>query len=209
MKTHPSTWFRTERSTTSGLFGGSWARGHRFVTRSDTEAIVHAWEEYGEHCVDHFNGMFAFALWDSKRHQLLLARDRMGKKPLYYAATGGWIVFASELRAVLAHPAVSRELDLHAVSRYFAYDFVPAPYSMIRGVAKLPPAHALTVTHDKIATRRYWDIPSQPDPTVDAPPWRNEIRRRLDEAVRPRMATDVPLGCFLSGHIGSQPSTAR
>ncbi|HKX06059.1 MAG TPA: asparagine synthase (glutamine-hydrolyzing) [Methylomirabilota bacterium] len=184
------------------------ARGHRFVTRSDTEAIVHAWEEYGEHCVDHFNGMFAFALWDSKREQLLLARDRMGEKPLYYAATGGWIVFASELHAVLAHPAVSRELDLHAVSRYLAYDFVPAPYSMIRGVAKLPPAHALTVTHDKIATRRYWDIPFRPDPSVDVPTWRNEIRRRLDEAVRLRMASDVPLGCFLSGGIDSTAVTA-
>jgi len=184
------------------------ARGHRFATRSDTEAIVHAWEEYGEHCVDHLNGMFAFALWDSNREQLLLARDRMGEKPLYYTATGGWIVFASELHAVLAHPAVSRELDLHAVSRYLAYDFVPAPYSMIRGVAKLPPGHALTVTHDKIATRQYWDIPFRPDPTVDAPTWRNEIARRLDEAVRLRMASDVPLGCFLSGGIDSTAVTA-
>ena len=182
--------------------------GHRFVTRSDTEAIVHAWEEYGERCVDHFNGMFAFALWDSKREQLLLARDRMGEKPLYYAAPGGWIVFASELHAVLAHPAVSRELDLHAVSRYLAYDFVPAPYSMIRGVAKLPPAHVLTVTHDKLATRRYWDIPFRPDPTVDGPTWRHEIRRRLDDAVRLRMASDVPLGCFLSGGIDSTAVTA-
>ena len=184
------------------------ARGHRFATRSDTEAIVHAWEEYGEHCVDHLNGMFAFALWDSNREQLLLARDRMGEKPLYYTATGGWIVFASELHSVLAHPAVSRELDLHAVSRYLAYDFVPAPYSMIRGVAKLPPGHALTVTHDKIATRQYWDIPFRPDPTVDAPTWRNEIARRLDEAVRLRMASDVPLGCFLSGGIDSTAVTA-
>lgn len=184
------------------------ARGHRFATRSDTEAIVHAWEEYGEHCVDHLNGMFAFALWDSNREQLLLARDRMGEKPLYYTATGGWIVFASELNSVLAHPAVSRELDLHAVSRYLAYDFVPAPYSMIRGVAKLRPGHALTVTHDKIATRQYWDIPFRPDPTVDAPTWRNEIARRLDEAVRLRMASDVPLGCFLSGGIDSTAVTA-
>lgn len=184
------------------------ARGHRFATRSDTEAIVHAWEEYGEHCVDHLNGMFAFALWDSNREQLLLARDRMGEKPLYYTATGGWIVFASELNSVLAHPAVSRELDLHAVSRYLAYDFVPAPYSMIRGVAKLLPGHALTVTHDKIATRQYWDIPFRPDPTVDAPTWRNEIARRLDEAVRLRMASDVPLGCFLSGGIDSTAVTA-
>ena len=184
------------------------ARGHRFVTRSDTEAIVHAWEEYGEHCVDHFNGMFAFAVWDSRREQLLLARDRMGEKPLYYAASGGWIVFASELHAVLAHPAVSRELDPHAVSRYLAYDFVPAPHSMIRGVAKLPPGHALTLTHDKIATRPYWDIPSSPDATVDAVTWREEIARRLDEAVRLRMASDVPLGCFLSGGIDSTAVTA-
>jgi len=192
----------------AALREGLTARGHRFVTRSDTEAIVHAWEEYGEYCVDEFNGMFAFALWDARREQLLLARDRMGEKPLYYAATGGWFVFASELHAVLAHPAVGRELDLHAVSRYLAYDFVPAPHSMIHGVAKLPPAHTLTVTHDKIATRRYWDIPFRPEPSVDAPTWRREIARRLDEAVRLRMASDVPLGCFLSGGIDSTAVTA-
>jgi asparagine synthase (glutamine-hydrolysing) len=184
------------------------ARGHRFVTRSDTEAIVHAWEEYGEHCVDHFNGMFAFALWDRRREQLLLARDRMGEKPLYYTATGGWIVFASELHSVLAHPAVSRELDLHAVSRYLAYDFVPAPHSIIRGVAKLPPGHALTVTQDKIATRQYWDIPFRPDHTVEAVTWRNEIAWRVDEAVRLRMGSDVALGCLLSGGIDSTAVTA-
>lgn len=192
----------------SGLRRALTARGHRFATRSDTEVIVHAWEEYGEHCVDHFNGMFAFALWDSKRELLLLARDRMGEKPLYYTATGGWIVFASELDAVLVHPAVSREVDLRAVSRYLAYDFVPAPHTMIRGVAKLPPGQALTVTHDKIATRQYWDIPFRPDHTVEAGTWRGEIARRLDEAVRLRMASDVPLGCFLSGGIDSTAVTA-
>lgn len=183
-------------------------RGHRFTSRSDTEAIVHAWEEYGEHCVDHLNGMFALALWDRRREQLMLARDRMGEKPLYYAAAGGCIVFASELDAMLVHPAVRRELDLHAVSRYLAYDFVPAPYSMIRGVAKLSPGYVLTVTHDKVETRRYWDIPYRPDRALDAVTWRAEIARRLDEAVSLRLASDVPLGCFLSGGIDSTAVTA-
>jgi asparagine synthase (glutamine-hydrolysing) len=183
------------------------ARGHRFVTRSDTEVIVHAWEEYGEHCVDHFNGMFAIGLWDRRRGLLVLARDRMGEKPLYYTSAGGCIVFASELHAVLAHPAVSRELDTHALSRYLAYDFVPAPYSMVRGVMKLPPGHTLTVAHNTVSTQRYWDIPFRPDPAIDVPTWCAEIARRLDEAVRLRLASDVPLGCFLSGGIDSTAVT--
>ncbi len=182
--------------------------GHRFATRSDTEAIVHAWEEYGEHCVDHFNGMFALAVWDRRREQLFLARDRMGEKPLYYACPGEWIVFASELQALLAHPAVSRELDPLSVSRYLAYDFVPDPYSMIRGVAKLPPGHTLTAGDGKVRLDRYWNIPFKPDATMDEAAWRGEIARRVDEAVRLRMASDVPLGCFLSGGIDSTAVTA-
>jgi asparagine synthase (glutamine-hydrolysing) len=182
--------------------------GHRFATRSDTEVIVHAWEEYGEHCLDQLDGMFAFALWDRRREQLLLARDRMGEKPLYYANASGGIVFGSELRAVLAHPAVGRELDLHAVSRYLAYDFVPAPHTMIRGVRKLRPAEALIVSHGKIATERYWDIRFRPDPSRDEEDWGEEIRGRLDQAVRSRLGSDVPLGCFLSGGIDSTAVTA-
>ncbi len=184
------------------------ARGHRFTTRSDTEAIVHAWEEYGEHCVDHLNGMFAFALWDGRREALLLARDRMGEKPLYYALAQGWLVFASEIRAVLAHPAVSAELDPQSVSRYLAYDFVPDPYTIFRGIEKLGPAHALTASHGKIAISQYWDVPFRPDPAPDEATWRQEIRARLDEAVRVRMVSDVPLGCFLSGGIDSTAVTA-
>jgi asparagine synthase (glutamine-hydrolysing) len=184
------------------------ARGHRFATRSDTEAIAHAWEEYGEHCVDHFNGMFALAVWDRHREILLLARDRMGEKPLYYSTLGGWLVFASELQAVLAHPAVSREIDPESVSRYLAFDFVPDPYSMVRDVAKLPPGHTLTASYDKVETRRYWDIPFRPDYFVTAPAWREEIAHRLDEAVQLRLASDVPLGCFLSGGIDSTAVTA-
>lgn len=179
------------------------ARGYRFATRSDTEVIVHSWEEYGEHCLDTFNGMFAFALWDRRRDQLFLARDRMGEKPLYYALVDGWLVFGSELRALLAHPVVSRELDLPAVSRYLAYEYVPAPHSVVRDIKKLPPAHTLTASGDKVSIQSYWDIPFRPDPTVDETTWCREIARRLDEAVRLRLRSDVPVGCFLSGGVDS------
>ena len=178
-------------------------RGHRFATRSDTEVIVHSWEEYGEHCLDAFNGMFAFALWDRRREQLILARDRMGEKPLYYALVDGWLVFGSELRALLAHPAVGRELDLRSVSRYLAYEYVPAPHSIVRDIKKLPPAHTLTVSEGKVSLQSYWDIPFRPDPAVDETSWCREIAWRLDEAVRLRLRSDVPLGCFLSGGIDS------
>ncbi len=179
------------------------ARGHRFRTRSDTEVLVHAWEEYGERCVDSLNGMFAFALWDARREQLFLARDRMGEKPLYYTFAHGWFVFGSELRAVLAHPAVSRELDLEGVSRYLAFDYVPDPHTIVRGVQKLPPGHTLTASETKTFVQNYWEIPVRPDPAVDEATWCREIRRRFDEAVRLRLVSDVPLGCFLSGGIDS------
>jgi asparagine synthase (glutamine-hydrolysing) len=179
------------------------ASGHRFASRSDTEVLVHAWEEYGEHCPEHLNGMFAFALWDRRREQLFLARDRMGEKPLYYAVAQGWLVFASELRAVLAHPAVGREIDLQGVARYLAFDFVPDPHSIVRGVRKLPPAHALIASEAKARLESYWEIPFRPDPAVDEATWCEEIAGRFDEAVRLRLRSDVPLGCFLSGGIDS------
>lgn len=184
------------------------ARGHRFRTGSDTEVIAHAWEDYGEACPDHLNGMFGLALWDARRQQLLLARDRMGEKPLYYAERDGWLVFGSELRAVLAHPAVSPALDLRGVSRYLAYDFVPHPHSMIRDVMKLPPAHTLSACDGKVMVRSYWEIPFRPDPTLGEDAWCREIAWRFDEAVRLRLASDVPLGCFVSGGIDSSAVAA-
>jgi asparagine synthase (glutamine-hydrolysing) len=176
--------------------------GHRFRTASDTEVIVHAWEEYGEHCPDHLNGMFGFALWDGRRQVLFLARDRMGEKPLYYAKVDGWFVFGSELRAVLAHPHVGRALDPEGLARYLAYDFVPDPHTIARGVHKLPPGHALTAGDGKVRVERYWELPSRPE-NGDETTWRREIVRRLDEAVALRLVSDVPLGCFLSGGIDS------
>ncbi|OLC15998.1 MAG: asparagine synthase (glutamine-hydrolyzing) [Candidatus Rokubacteria bacterium 13_1_40CM_69_27] len=185
------------------LRDGLTARGHRFATASDTEVIAHAWEEAGEACLEDFNGMFAFALWDRRRQTLLLARDRMGEKPLYYARAGGWLVFASELRALLAHPAVGRRLDLEGVARYLAYDYVPDPHAIVQGVEKLPPAHRLIASDGKLSIQRYWEIPFRPDPALDEAACREEIRHRLDAAVRLRLTSDVPLGCFLSGGIDS------
>ena len=140
------------------------ARGHRFRSRSDTEVIAHEWEESGEGVLDRLNGMFAFALWDRTRERLFLARDRMGEKPLYYTVADGWLVFASELRALLAHPAVSPRLDVQGLARYLAYEYVPDPHSILAGIAKLPPGHCLVAADGRVATRRYWDIPVRPEP---------------------------------------------
>ena len=178
-------------------------RGHRFRTRADTEVIAHAWEEHRERCVEAFNGMFALAIWDARRRQLFLARDRMGEKPLYYAITDEGLVFGSELRALLAHPGVSGEIDPAGVSRYLAYDCVPDPDSMIRGVAKLPPGHTLSISDGTVTLRRYWDVSFHPDTAPDAIAWQYQIRRGFDDAVRLRLDADVPLGCFLSGGIDS------
>jgi asparagine synthase (glutamine-hydrolysing) len=179
------------------------ARGHRFTSAGDTEVIAHAWEEEGEGCLDAFNGMFALALWDRARRLLFLARDRMGEKPLYWTDAGGWLVFASELRALLAHPAVSRELDPAGVARYLAYDYVPDPHAILRGVQKLPPAHVLVATDGKRRVQRYWEIPFAPDPSPSEASWCARIAAGLDAAVARRLEADVPLGCFLSGGIDS------
>src|SRR6266571_2723260 len=160
-------------------------RGHRFATQSDTEVIVHAWEEFGEECVAHFNGMFAFALWDAERATLVLARDRLGEKPLYYAERDGWFVFGSEVRAVLEHPLVGRDLDLLGLSRYLTSAYVPDPHSVFEGIRKLPPGHLLTVASGR--TR----APSSPRRRASCPhgAWRRSrwgSRRRASTRARTR-----------------------
>ena len=180
------------------------ARGHQLRSRSDTEVIAHLWEDVGVRVPDRLNGMFAFALWDRIRECLFLARDRMGEKPLYYTtAADGSLVFASELRALIAHPRVSARLDLEGVARYLAYEYVPDPHSILSGVAKLAPAHSLLAVDGRVETRRYWDIPFSPEPAVDERTWHEEIARRFDCAVASRMRSDVPVGCFVSGGIDS------
>jgi asparagine synthase (glutamine-hydrolysing) len=189
------------------------ACGHRFTTRSDTEVIVHAYEEFGEECLAHFNGMFAFVLWDAERQTLFIARDRMGEKPLYYAERNGWFVFGSEIRALLAHPEIGRELDLHGFSRYLTSGYLPDPHTILEGVLKLPPGHLVTVTSGKTQVSCYWNIPFESSgPGNRRPPraeaWADALWSTLCTSVRHRLVSDVPVGIFLSGGLDSSAVTA-
>jgi asparagine synthase (glutamine-hydrolysing) len=181
-------------------------RGRRFATRSDTEVLLRAWEEWGEACVDRLRGMFAFALWDARRRRLLLARDRLGKKPLYYWQRGGVLVFASEPKALLRHPAVGRALDPVALEHYTAFGYTPGARSIFEGIAKLPPGHTATLADGALALRRYWTLPAGV-PSPAASPSRDEllgdVRAAVRDAVRVRLEADVPLGVFLSGGVDS------
>ncbi len=180
-------------------------RGHRYTTRSDTETILHAYEEYGTQCVMHLRGMFTIAIWDAPRRRLFLARDRMGKKPLYYACDGQRLVFGSELKAVLAHPGMERRVDEQALVEYVAWGYVPDPRSIYAGISKLPPAHTLVFENGNITVERYWDVSF----TNPAPAGTTEtehvdrVLEILDEAVRIRLMSEVPLGAFLSGGTDS------
>ncbi|MEK7323193.1 MAG: XrtA/PEP-CTERM system amidotransferase [Pseudomonadota bacterium] len=187
------------------------AAGHVFRTRSDTEVIVHAWEEWGEACVERFRGMFAFALWDRNRRTLFLARDRLGVKPLYYALLpDGQLIFGSELKALLAHPGLTREIDARAVEDYFAYGYVPEPKTIYDSALKLPPGHTLTVRAGAPlpAPRQYWDIPFKPLPALSEGDAAEELIDRLREAIKIRLISEVPLGAFLSGGVDSSAVVA-
>jgi len=182
------------------------ALGHVFHTRSDTEVIVHAWEAWGEACVERFRGMFAFALWDRGRETLFLARDRLGVKPLFYALLGdGQLLFGSELKSLLAHGGLEREMDPLAVEEYFALGYVAEPRTIFRGATKLPPGHTLTVRRGaKLpAPREYWDVHFTLDNRMSDGDACEELNRRIDESVRLRMISEVPLGAFLSGGVDS------
>lgn len=187
------------------------ACGHAFRTHSDTEAIVHGWEQWGAACVTHFRGMFAFALWDRNRETLFLARDRLGVKPLYYAqlAGGPWI-FGSELKALLVHPALPRDIDPLAVEEYFAYGYVPEPRTVFKGVFKLPPGCTLTLKRGAPPSQpvEYWDVPFKPAGPISEEEAGEELIRRLRESVKLRLISDVPLGAFLSGGVDSSAVVA-
>ncbi|MEK6715953.1 MAG: asparagine synthase (glutamine-hydrolyzing), partial [candidate division NC10 bacterium] len=187
------------------------ARGHRFQSRSDTEVILHLFEDEGEACVDRLRGMFAFAIWDARRRRLFLARDRMGKKPLYYWHRDGLFLFASEIKALLCHPAVSRALDPDAFHHYLAFGYTPTDRSAFAGIAKLPPAHTATLADGSLTLRRYWGLPrgdSLAPPQGGVPELAARVRHELREAVRLRLESDVPLGVFLSGGIDSSAVVA-
>ena len=185
------------------------ARGHRFATRTDTEVLVHLYEESGERCMERVNGMFAFALWDEHERRLLAARDRLGKKPLYYADTGRELLLGSEPKALLRHPDCPRELDREALSRYLALEYVPSPHAIFAGMRKLRPAHRLVWRDGRLRIDAYWEFPAAaPDDGADDADLVEEFRERLREAVRLRLMSDVPLGAFLSGGIDSSSVVA-
>lgn len=187
------------------------AAGHRFRTRCDTEVIAHGWEEWGEQCVHRFRGMFAFAVWDRSRGTLFLARDRLGIKPLHYAiTTDGYLIFSSELKALLVHPECPRAIDPYASEDYFALGYVPDPKTIFRNVYKLPPAHTLTVRSGAEMGNpvEYWDIPFAPLMDINETQAMEGLLERLEESVRLRMVSEVPLGAFLSGGVDSSAVVA-
>ena len=179
-------------------------RGHRLATNSDTEVLVHLYEEYGDSLVDHLEGMFAFALWDRSRRRLLIARDRLGIKPLYYAQSKGQIVFGSEIKAVLASGRVATDIDYSAIDQFFAHNFIPAPLSVYRSIRKLPPGSRLVVEVDGTSRiERYWALPRTV--TVQVPEAEAEaaVEASLRAAVESHLVSDVPVGAFLSGGVDS------
>ncbi|MES2537644.1 MAG: XrtA/PEP-CTERM system amidotransferase [Pseudomonadota bacterium] len=180
--------------------------GHTFRTHCDTEVIVHAWEQWGEECVQRFRGMFAFGVWDRNKKTLFMARDRMGIKPFYYALLNdGMFIFSSELKALLAHPGLGREMDPRAVEDYFAYGYVPEPKTIFKTALKLPPGHTLTlrVGQPVPESREYWDVPFTPLTPMSEKEAEEELIVRLREAVKIRLVAEVPLGAFLSGGVDS------
>lgn len=186
--------------------------GHRFRTHSDTEVIVHAWEQWGETCVERFRGMFAFGLWDRSRQTFFLARDRLGIKPLYYAILDdGMLLFGSELKALMAHPGLKKDIDPRAVEDYFAYGYIPEPKTIFRQALKLEPGHTLTVrrseTSQHVRLKAYWDVPFRVDRHWETGKNEDEaaaeLAARVTEAVSSHLVSEVPLGAFLSGGVDS------
>ena len=184
---------------------------HQFRSRTDTEVIVHLFEEQGLEALRAIDGMFAFGLWDARARRMLLVRDRMGKKPLYYTVAAGRLLFASEIKALLAHPDVARRLDLTALDQYLSFSNVPAPRTMFEGIRKLPAGHYLSCDErGSLRVERYWSPLDGPtwSPTVDPREAVERVRELVKEAVRKRLMADVPVGAFLSGGLDSSTNVA-
>jgi len=184
-------------------------RGHTFRSRTDTEVIIHLYEELGEAFLDRLNGMFAIGLWDARARKLILARDRMGVKPLVYSLDSGGLVFASEIKALLEHPGVGREIDPEGLELFFTFNYIPAPWTIYRGIRKLAPGHVAVFSREGLTLRRYWDIDPRPEPLADEEEAVLRLRQLMGEATRDRMVSDVPLGAFLSGGFDSSVVVAN
>src|SRR3989442_1190637 len=183
-------------------------RGHHFYTRSDTETLVHLYEEYGDAGVSRLRGMFAFALWDEPRNRLILARDRLGIKPLYYGRFDGRLFFASELKVFRRVPGFPHELDGTSIQRYLAYLYVPGPQTVLRAVRELPPAHYLVYEGDTVTEHRYWSVRYAGEHRVSRSEWRARFLAQFTESVKSHLMSEVPLGAFLSGGIDSSAMVA-
>jgi asparagine synthase (glutamine-hydrolysing) len=192
------------------LRNGLEARGHRFRTHSDTEVLVHLYEEESDRLVERLRGMFAFALWDRTKRRLLLARDRLGIKPLYYYSDSEKLLFGSEIKSILQHPGVGRSIDVGALESYLAFGMVPGERSIFRNIRKLEAAHILMVQPGNLDAkpRRYWQLHLEPDHNTSAEEWQEAIRDKVEEAVRSHLIADVPLGAFLSGGLDSSAVVA-
>lgn len=182
--------------------------GHRFATASDTEVLPHAYEEWGDDLVSHLNGMFALAIWDGRRGRLVLARDRFGKKPLVYLQAEGSVVFASEISALLQHPLASREVDDEAIAQYLVVGYVPAPRTGFTKIMKVPPAHVVAFSDGRTSAQRYWQLSFEPKLKLTPDEVSTELRTRIEESVRLRLISDVPIGAFLSGGLDSSTVVA-
>jgi len=176
--------------------------GHVYRTHADTESILHAYDQYGVDCLTHLRGMFGLAIWDEKTKTLLLARDRLGEKPLYYAQLDHELIFASEIKALLQHPRFTPDVDEQALDLYLTLGYVPAPHTMFKGVRKLPPAHRLIARDSKIVIEPYWDVTVESQP-CDEREAAQELRKIFTLAVEERLMSDVPLGAYLSGGVDS------
>lgn len=195
--------FNGESHNFPDLYADLIKRGHEFRTRSDTECILHLYEEYGDDCVKHLRGQAAFALWDRKNRKLLLARDRMGKKPMYYTIRNGTLYFASELSALFAALSHKPEINLEAIDLYLSLQYIPDPLTAYQGVYKLPPAHRLVWQHGAVKLDRYWDFAYQPKHAASEEELIEQLRELLKESVKMRLISEVPLGAHLSGGIDS------
>jgi asparagine synthase (glutamine-hydrolysing) len=186
------------------------SRGHSFRTASDTEVIVHLYEDFSDECVQHLRGMFGLAIWDTKRRRLFLARDRLGIKPLYFSRSGGTLIFASEIKAILQHPTVAANLDLEALNNFLSFKYVPSPQTMFEGIYSLPPGHSLACDDNGVRVRRYWDLSfsNASSKNLGERVYMEQLEALLRESVKLHLVSDVPFGAFLSGGLDSSTVVA-
>src|SRR4030043_1070400 len=185
-------------------------RGHRFKTHSDTEVIAHSYEEYGEKCFKRFNGMFPIGIWDEKRNRLVLARDRLGKKPLYYSYINETFLFASELKSIVLYPVFSRKVDPFSLMKYLFFEFIPCPHTIFKDAKKIPAASYLILDKKKIDVRQYWSPfdSKKYEKNLSEAEAESKMMELLKESVKRRLISEVPLGVFLRGGIDSSAITA-